>query len=218
MYKINKINQCTSEYPRYYRKEDIFMKKKIPTLILAALFTMSFVACGSQKTATKSNSEEKSNTAISSKTEKSNTESENKAMEKLTNLKIRFGPSGNAFTLNLYNNDTAAAIARYVGETDWNLPIYHFDDFENHEVMQYYDIPSRFKITSKPETVTAEKAGELYYAAPNRIILFYQDAQVKGEFTKVGSLENTDGLKEAVEKNPVVQGWSNKIVSISPVK
>jgi hypothetical protein len=84
--------------------------------------------------------------------------------------------------------------------------------------MQYYDIPSRFKITSAPETVTSEKAGEVYYSSPNRIILFYQDAQVKGEFTKVGNLQNTSGLKEAVEKNPVIAGWGNKIISISPAK
>jgi hypothetical protein len=98
------------------------------------------------------------------------------------------------------------------------LPIYHFDDFDNYKVMQYYDIPSRYKITSAPEKVTSEKAGEVYYSSPNRIIIFYQDAKVTGEFTKVGNLESTDGLKEAVEKNPVVEGWGNKVITISPAK
>ena len=41
--------------------------------------------------------------------------------------------------------------------------------------MQYYDIPSHYEIPSEPEMVTAEKAGEVYYSEPNRIILFYQD-------------------------------------------
>ncbi len=53
----------------------------------------------------------------------------------------------------------AAAIARHVGTSDWRLPIYHYDDFENWEVMQYYDIPSRYEIPSAPEQVTEEKAG-----------------------------------------------------------
>jgi hypothetical protein len=188
------------------------MIKKILTIMLAGMLVISFAGCSSHNAATESN------TGTSSSTSKSNTESVNKANGELPNLKVRFGPNGNAFTLNLYNNTTAAEIARYVGEADWNLPIYHFDDFEDYKVMQYYDIPSRYKITSAPEKVTSEKAGEVYYSFPNRIILFYQDAQVKGDFTKVGSLQNTNGLKEDVEKNPVVQGWGNKIISISSAK
>lgn len=196
-------------------KEDIIMiKKKIFTLMLAALLAMSFAGCTSQNTSTKSNTANSSG----SKTDEANIKSEDKASKELPDLKVSFGKNGQGFTLKPYNNPTATEIARYVGEADWNLPIYHFDDFENYNVMQYYDIPSRYKITSAPETVTSEKAGEVYYSTPNRIILFYQDAQVKGEFTKVGYLENIDGLKEAVEKNPVVEGWGNKIVSISPAK
>jgi hypothetical protein len=188
------------------------MLKKLFILMLTALLVMSFAGCGNKKAVTKSN------TITPSSTDKPNTESVDNAKGKLPDLKVHFGRNDNAFTLKLYNNNTAAEIARYVGETDWNLPIYHYDDFENYEVMQYYDIPSSYKITSAPETFTSEKAGEVYYSAPNRIILFYQNAEVKGDFTKVGYLESTDGLKEDIEKNPVVPGWGNKIVSISPAK
>lgn len=197
--------------------------KKLFTLMLVALLMMSFAGCGNKNGETKSNtvnssSTNESKTLNSNSTNESNTESRVEERGALPDLKVRFGPNGNGFTLKLYKNDTAAQIVKYVGEADWNLPIYHFNDFENYEVMQYYDIPSRYNITSHPEKVTSEKAGELYYSAPNRIILFYQDAKVTGEFTKIGYLENTDGLKEAVEKNPVVEGWSNKIISISPAK
>lgn len=204
-------------------------KKNIYTIILAALLAMSFVGCTSQNKAKESNTEaigaDQSNTeskigssSNSSKTDKSNTESGDNTSKELPNLTVTFGPKGKGFNLKPYKNTTAAEIIRYVGEADWNLPIYHFDDFENHEVMQYYDIPSRYKITSAPEKVTSEKAGEVYYSSPNRIIIFYQDAKVTGEFTKVGNLESTDGLKEAVENNPVVEGWGNKIISIIPAK
>lgn len=133
-----------------------------------------------------------------------------------TTLTVRFGDQGAPFTMHLYDNDTAAAIARHVGTADWRLPIYHYDDFENSEVMQYYDIPSRYEIPSNSENITSEKAGEVYYSEPNRIVLFYGDAQVSGEYTPVGYFDATEDFVRAVEENPVLEGWGNKIVQIAP--
>ncbi len=62
---------------------------------------------------------------------------ENTSSQSKTELVARFGEEGEPFTLHLYENDTAAAIARHVGTSDWNLPIYHYDDYDNWEVMQY---------------------------------------------------------------------------------
>ncbi|MCI9176194.1 MAG: hypothetical protein HFH49_14930 [Lachnospiraceae bacterium] len=50
--------------------------------------------------------------------------------------------------MTLLNNETAAAIARYVGTSDWRLPIYERDDDVDYSVLQYYDIPSRYDIPS----------------------------------------------------------------------
>ena len=130
-------------------------------------------------------------------------------------LTVSFGDSGDSFILHLYDNDTARAIARHVGTAEWRLPIYHYDDYENWEVMQYYDIPSRYETPSEPETITEEAAGTVYYSEPNRIILFYGYAQVSGEYTPVGYFDNTDEFRSAVENNPVLEGWGNKIVRIS---
>lgn len=130
-------------------------------------------------------------------------------------LVVRFGDAGEPFTMHLYENDTAAAIARHVGTSDWRLPIYHYDDFEHWEVMQYYDIPDRYEIPSAPEQVTEEAAGTVYYSEPNRIILFYQDAEVSAEYTPVGYFEYTEEFLQAVRDNPVLEGWGNKIVQIS---
>ena len=132
-----------------------------------------------------------------------------------TTLNVRFGDNGAAFTMYLYDNDTAAAIARHVGTADWRLPIYDYDNFENWEVMQYYDIPSRYEIPSAPENITEEAAGTVYYSEPNRIVLFYHEAQVPGEYTPVGYFEYTDTIVIAVENNPVLEGWGNKIIQIS---
>lgn len=134
-------------------------------------------------------------------------------------LEVRFGDHGKAFTMTLEDNDTAAAIKKHVGTADWRLPIYHYDDYDNWEVMQYYDISRRYEIPSDDaKTVTSEKAGEVYYSHPNRIILFYGDAEVTGEYTKIGEIEATDEFKKAVADNPVLRGWGNKIVQIKSVK
>lgn len=145
----------------------------------------------------------------------SNIDEESETDINAAELTVSFGDSGDSFILHLYDNDTARAIARHVGTAEWRLPIYHYDDYENWEVMQYYDIPSRYEIPSEPETITEEAAGTVYYSEPNRILLFYGDAQVSGEYTPVGYFDNTDEFRSAVENNPVLEGWGNKIVRIS---
>lgn len=142
-----------------------------------------------------------------------NAESESGTMA--AELVVRFGDNGEPFVMHLYENDTAQAIARHVGTADWRLPIYNYEGYENWEVMQYYDIPSQYEIPANPETVTEEAAGTVYYSEPNRIILFYGDAEITGEYTPVGYFDDTEEFRSAVEDNPVLEGWGNKIVQIS---
>lgn len=132
-----------------------------------------------------------------------------------TQLEVRFGDSGEPFMMTLLDNETAAAIARYVGTSDWRLPIYERDADADYSVLQYYDIPSRYEIPSNSETVTEAKAGDIFYSDPNRIILFYHDAEISAEYTKIGTFEATEGFITAVEENPVLEGWGNKIIQIS---
>ena len=133
-----------------------------------------------------------------------------------TQLEVRFGDSGEAFMMTLLDNETAAAIAGYVGTSDWRLPIYERDDDADYSVLQYYDIPSRYEIPSdNPETVTEAKAGDVFYSDPNRIVLFYHDAEISAEYTKIGTFEATEDFITAVEENPVLEGWGNKIIQIS---
>ncbi len=131
-------------------------------------------------------------------------------------LQVSFGADGAPFTMYIYDNPTAAAIARHVGTARWQLPIYHYDDYENWEVMQYYDVPSRYEIPSDPEKVTSEKAGEVYYSEPNRIVLYFGDAKVSSEYTPVGYFDPTPEFISAVENNPVLEDWGNKLVIIQP--
>lgn len=142
---------------------------------------------------------------------------ENQAAENgSTQLEVRFGDNGEAFMMTLLDNETAAVIAGYVGTSDWRLPIYERDDDADYSVLQYYDIPGRYEIPSdNPETVTEAKAGDVFYSDPNRIVLFYHDAEISAEYTKIGTFEATEDFITAVEENPVLEGWGNKIIQIS---
>lgn len=131
------------------------------------------------------------------------------------NLEVRFGDEGEPFLMHLYENDTSKAIAGYVGTSDWRLPIYEREEDVDYSVLQYYDIPSRYEIPSSPVEVTSQKAGEVYYSAPNRIVLFYQDAEITGEYTLIGYFDVTEEFTAAVKDNPVLDGWENKILQIA---
>ena len=133
----------------------------------------------------------------------------------IPNVEIKFGNNSKTFTAVMENNQTAIQLVRNITGSGRNLPIYNYDNFEGYEYFQYYDVPSSYKIPSNPTQVTSEKAGEIYYSSPNRVIIFYQDANITGNYTKIGQIEDVNGLKKAVEDNPVLQGWGNKLVLIN---
>lgn len=138
-------------------------------------------------------------------------ESEDASGTGVTELTVQFGDAGEAFVLHLEDNTTAAAIAGYVGTAEWRLPVYSYDESD---VMEYYDIPSRYEIPDNSETVTQAHAGEVYYSDPNRIVLYYHDAEISEEYTLIGRFDATEEFVEAVENNPVLEGWGNQIVVI----
>jgi len=196
------------------------MKKKLLTMLCLVLtLGIMLTGCGNSGGQdfpdTTENAAESSPASISQPEENPSSEIGSDTTEAAIDLVVRFGDDGEPFIMHLYDNNTAAAIARHVGTSDWRLPIYHYDDYENWEVMQYYDIPSRYEIPSAPEQITEEKAGTVYYSEPNRIILFYQDAEVPAEYTPVGYFDYNDEFLKAVQDNPVLEGWGNKIVQIS---
>lgn len=133
----------------------------------------------------------------------------------IPNVEVTFGNGGTPFIATIENNETAIELVRNITSSGRDLPIYNYDDFEGYEYFQYYDIPSRYDIPSNPIHVTEEKAGEIYYSEPNRVMIFYRDANIEGDFTKIGEIQNTEGLRDAVENNPVLEGWGNKIVSVN---
>lgn len=198
-------------------------KKILITMLLAAAITLT--GCGNSapdtgnasqtqnSDAAAASSGSSQNTSSAAQTSNAPADGQPPKLDGQT-LNVRFGSAGSPFTLYLYDNTTAAAIARHVGTADWQLPIYHYDDYTGWENFQYYDVPSRYEIPSNTENITQAKCGEVYYSEPNRIVLFYHDAEISSEYSRVGYFEPTDEFVSAVENNPVLEGWGNKLVLI----
>ena len=139
------------------------MKGYFKTLILLSAFAVLLTGCDE---AANSSSEENSSSAAAATTtqedlsgeESTPSEGDEASSEQQTGLSInvQFGDEGESYTLNLLDNPTAAAIYNHVGSSSWRLPIYNFDESE---VIEYYDIPQRYEIPDNSEAVTSVKAG-----------------------------------------------------------
>ena len=182
------------------------MKKHFAAILCMVIVVgMSMTGCGNSSDVQDSSTIE--NSSISSQNSQTYQTGSN-----VTELVVRFGDDGVPFTMHLEDNSTAAAIAGYVGTTEWRLPVYSYDESD---VMEYYDIPSYYEIPDNSETVSEAHAGDVFYSDPNRIILYYHDAVINEEYTKIGTFDATDEFVSAVENNPVLEGWGNQIVIIS---
>lgn len=193
------------------------MKKQLIGIVgLLLTFSIAMTGCSSSSGSTESSFSEESNLISSSQaTSQSSEEDDNVPSSNVTELTVQFGDSGDSFVMHLEDNSTAAAIAGYVGTSDWRLPVYSYDESD---VMEYYDVPSRYEIPDNSETVTEAHAGDVFYSDPNRIVLYYHDAEINEQYTRIGTFDATEEFVDAVENNPVLEGWGNQIVVISDGK
>ena len=190
------------------------MKKQLIGIVgLLFTFGIAMTGCSSSSGVAESSSSEESNRVSSSQTaSQSSEDDDNIPSLNATELTVQFGDGGESFIMHLEDNSTAAAIAGYVGTTEWRLPVYSYDESD---VMEYYDVPSRYEIPDNSVVVTQAHAGEVYYSDPNRIVLYYHDAEINEEYTLIGTFDATDEFVSAVENNPVQEGWGNQLVLIS---
>lgn len=190
------------------------MKKQLIGIVgLLLTFSIAMTGCSSSSGVAESSSSEDSNRVSSSQmASQSSEEDDNVPSSNATELTVQFGDSGDSFVMHLEDNSTAAAIAGYVGTSDWRLPVYSYDESD---VMEYYDVPSRYEIPDNSETVTEAHAGDVFYSDPNRIVLYYHDAEINEQYTRIGTFDATEEFVDAVENNPVLEGWGNQIVVIS---
>ena len=133
----------------------------------------------------------------------------------LPNIYLRLGETDDrpSYEIALEDNEVSVRFVRILQDMTRVIPLYVFDGSENTDVFQYYDIPSSYNIPDgTPEMVTSEKAGEVYYSA-GRIMIFYKDAEIEGNYVKIGETLTTEGLEDAVNSNPL-DAWGNRRVTI----
>ena len=191
------------------------MKKQFVSIIgLLLALSIAMTGCGGSPETSESSSSAQIEEQSSSITQEDETgeDAQEKQIPAMAALVVRFGADGEPFTMHLEDNSTAAAIAGYVGTSDWRLPVYSYDESD---VMEYYDVPSRYEIPDNSVVVTQAHAGEVYYSDPNRIVLYYHDAEINEEYTLIGTFDATDEFVSTVENNPVQEGWGNQLVLIS---
>ena len=100
------------------------MFKKINVLLVASLLVLSVAGCSGRSAGTEAQAETEAAAIQSENTADSGQDGAQAGTAgELPDLEIRFGYDGEPFILRLYDNDTAAEIARDVGEASWNLPI-----------------------------------------------------------------------------------------------
>lgn len=152
-------------------KKLIIIKKFLFTCFLLPILTFGMSACGQsvELPKTSENMEMKDNESIA--TETIETVPNDEAELTITQLEVCFGDDGEPFILHLDDNDTARGVAKSVGTNQWRLPIYHYDDFENSDVLQYYDIPNSYEIPYEPQTIATQKAGEVYYRTKQNYLI-----------------------------------------------
>ncbi len=203
-------------------------RKMIATLMTCALLTNGLlVGCGQQAQApaeppreviegdnASETSEQTQDSSDATDMAADSAETESSFQGDLPGMTMQFGYDGPTYTVVLENNDTAATLADYAARGEYNLPIYTYENYENEDILQFYDIPSRYEIPDEPQHYTEEKAGELYYSYPNRVILFYQDAQVEADYTKIGTLTTTEGLVDAVRDNEPLRDWNCLVIPV----
>ena len=131
--------------------------------MLMALLLVSMAACSSEndspntgQSASAGNGQSTPNDNDSQTSESNGAENESPVA---TEMYVSFGDAGEEFTLHLYENETAAAIARHVGTDDWRLAIYHYEDYEKWGVMEDYDIPRRYENSSNSGSGASLQAG-----------------------------------------------------------
>ena len=188
-------------------------KQRIGVVGLLLVLSIAMTGCSGSSGSSESRSAGGNNGAALSQTSgPSSAEEDNIPTSNATELTVQFGDNGDSFVMRLEDNSTASAIAGYVGTADWRLPVYSYDESD---VMEYYDIPSRYEFPDNSETVTEAHAGDVFYSDPNRIVLYYHDAAINEQYTRIGTFDAPEEYVAAVEINPVLEGWGNQIGVLS---
>ncbi len=109
--------------------------------------------------------------------------------------------SGEEFDVILYESTAASALMTQVPDTQMMLP----PSYDQDGVCKYYEIPSRYlpMLGIEVESVSSVKAGDMLLAEDGKLYLYYKDADVSGEYQRIGRVVDPSGLEEKLGDSDV---------------
>ena len=105
------------------------------------------------------------------------------------NVKIK----DNEYKLKLYDNQTAKDFFTLLPLT------VSMNDLNSNE--KYYNLSKN--LTTKTENIGSIKTGDFLLYGNNCIVLFYESFRTSYSYTRLGYIENTEGLKETLGRGSV---------------
>ena len=111
-------------------------------------------------------------------------ESEEGKMEKNLSLQV----NGKTFKITLEENETTEALTKV-------LPLkIIMNELNGNEKYYYLDT----MLPSNPIRVEKIESGDIMLYGDNCLVIFYEDFKTTYSYTRIGKIENTEGLKEAL--------------------
>lgn len=158
--------------------------KKVFLLLVLLILCLCLAACGSGKTQ-KTESSNQENTATANDPEVT----EEKVVVNppaLNNLKITV--NGQEFSANLYDNETTQKFVE-------KLPLtIDMSELNGNEKLYYFGEP----LPVAAEQIGEIRAGDLMLYGDDCLVFFYENFSSAYRYTRIGAIENAEGLAEAV--------------------
>lgn len=161
------------------------MKRVLSAVILVMLILSGCAAQSQSERSTEAFSE----STEGSSTEMNETETETETKNDMsTEQKIKITVGSKTFTATLENNASAKELVERMPFT------VNMQELNGNE--KYYQFPDSFP--SDPSSFNTIKAGDLMLYQSDYLVVFYEDHTTTYDYTRLGVIDNADGLAEAL--------------------
>lgn len=158
--------------------------KKILAVLTMVIFLIALTACNSNVSSDYVSIEDiTESTKIDSETK---LETENIEEDNVNSINITIGE--NNYIATLYDNETTKVLQE-------KMPISMVMQ-ELHGNEKYYYLSN--DLPTSAEKVNQIKTGDIMLFGSNCLVVFYEDFITSYSYTKIGRIENSDGLKDAI--------------------
>lgn len=162
------------------------MKRVLSAVILVMLILSG---CAAQSQSERSTEAFSKSTEGKSSTEMNETETETETKNDMsTEQKIKITVGSKTFTATLENNASAKELVERMPFT------VNMQELNGNE--KYYQFPDSFP--SDPRSFDTIKAGDLMLYQSDYLVVFYEDHSTTYDYTRLGVIDNADGLAEAL--------------------